>query len=652
MINRKESILLKLLKIIYTKHYFFSALVVAIGFIVMFGWLMHIPLLIQLNPTFVPMQFNTALCFFCTGLSILFTYKQTRYFSSLLAFITLSIASLTLIEYIFHINLYIDELFLEHYIKTESAYPGRMGPNTAFCFLMSSVSILAYNHIFKLTISKLLCIALVFIIGILGLFSLIGYFIGNSIMYKWGNITGMAVHTGFSFFLISLALFYIFLKPSLNQPLVNSTVIPSMVLGISFSLLFITWQFLAASQHQIIKKNLDNRLIHMSDEVSFILSEKVYSGINLFLLIKEEENIEKRLATINSFFEVNHDVILVSQNFKNNDLIYLNDDYQSIQPNKYIKECIENTKTKTSLNAFNLTFLDNKLCLSHAKSNLLMIYDVKTILNHLLKYDLEQNISIELIVNNKTPYKKYAQSHKFFAYQWKVSKEIIFFGINMTVSLWPNESYVLNHENMPLLLYFLFGSVVIILFVIIVWFFQLTSLKNKKLNEHKRKLQSLAYWDFLTNIPNRLQFSKLLQQSMNRARRHNTRLAILAIDLDNFKPVNDQYGHNAGDLVLQIVAKRLTKAIRSSDSAARIGGDEFFILLEETDIEGAQKVATNIITDIENVISISEKNNVYISASIGIAIYPVDGSSEKDLIKYADTKLYEAKASGRGCYKF
>ncbi|MCF6808214.1 GGDEF domain-containing protein [Thiotrichales bacterium 19S9-12] len=652
MINRKESILLKLLKIIYTKHYFFSALVVAIGFIVMFGWLMHIPLLIQLNPTFVPMQFNTALCFFCIGLSILFTYKQTRYFSSLLAFITLSIASLTLIEYIFHINLYIDELFLKHYIKTESAYPGRMGPNTAFCFLMSSISILAYNHIFKLTISKLLCIALVFIIGILGLFSLIGYFIGSSIMYKWGNITGMAVHTGFSFFLISLALFYIFLKPSLNQPLVNSTVIPSMVLGISFSLLFISWQFLAASQHQIIQKNLDNRLVHMSDEISFILSEKVYSGINLFLLIKEEENIEKRLATINSFFEINHDIILVSQNFKNNDLIYLNNDYQSIQPNKYIKECIENTKTKTSLNAFNLTFLDNKLCFSYAKSNLLMIYDVKTILNHLLKYDFEQNISIELIVNNKTLYKKYAQSHKFFTYQWKISKEIIFFGINMTVSLWPNESYVLNHENMPLLLYFLFGSVVIILFVIIVWFFQLTSLKNKELNEHKKQLQSLAYWDFLTNIPNRLQFSKLLQQSMNRARRHNTPLAILAIDLDHFKPINDQYGHNAGDLVLQIVAKRLTKAIRSSDSAARIGGDEFFILLEETDIEGAQKVATNIITDIENVISISEKNNVYISASIGIAIYPVDGSSEKDLIKYADTKLYEAKANGRGCYKF
>ena len=170
--------------------------------------------------------------------------------------------------------------------------------------------------------------------------------------------------------------------------------------------------------------------------------------------------------------------------------------------------------------------------------------------------------------------------------------------------------------------------------------------------ETERQLKHLAYYDALTSLPNRVMFYDRLQQAVSSAKRDDHLLAIMMVDLDRFKHVNDTLGHDAGDEVLVVVAKQLKSLLRDSDTVSRIGGDEFKIIL--TDIkspEEASIVAQKIIDTLRQPIQLKGKMAT-IGASIGIAIYPEDGNEIDQLIKYADMALYKAKESGRDCYLY
>lgn len=162
----------------------------------------------------------------------------------------------------------------------------------------------------------------------------------------------------------------------------------------------------------------------------------------------------------------------------------------------------------------------------------------------------------------------------------------------------------------------------------------------------------LALYDPLTGLPNRKLLDERLGQSVTKAKRSHGHVALLFIDLDKFKPVNDNYGHAYGDLLLKEVAKRLQKCMRESDTASRLGGDEFVALLPEIDGKKAvMTVATKILTLLTHPYEIAG-HTFEISASIGAAIYPDDGADEKALMKSADFAMYAAKNSGRGNVKF
>lgn len=192
-------------------------LVIIVSLAVMTGWLLKIPLLIQVLPTFVPMQFNTALCFFLSSLSILLICWQRRVSAVACACLTLIISSLTLLEYVFNINLGIDQLFVNHYITTATSHPGRMSPNTGLAFCLVSTMILIQTLLSKTSMYLILClnIALLFISG----FALYGYMFSFTEAYGWDNFTHMAVHTASSFVLISLAYFLI-LQTSIKKILI------------------------------------------------------------------------------------------------------------------------------------------------------------------------------------------------------------------------------------------------------------------------------------------------------------------------------------------------------------------------------------------------------------------------------------------------
>ena len=173
-----------------------------------------------------------------------------------------------------------------------------------------------------------------------------------------------------------------------------------------------------------------------------------------------------------------------------------------------------------------------------------------------------------------------------------------------------------------------------------------------KLKEQTKQLNFQAYHDDLTKLPNRALFDDRLQQSIVSSERHGDKFALLFLDLDNFKQINDTLGHHYGDEVLRLVAKRLGTVIRASDSLSRLGGDEFTILsqgLESSD--SASKVAQKILEVMEPAFIVDE-HELHISVSIGISLYPKDSILKNDLLKYADTAMYRAKDEGRNNYQF
>ena len=167
-----------------------------------------------------------------------------------------------------------------------------------------------------------------------------------------------------------------------------------------------------------------------------------------------------------------------------------------------------------------------------------------------------------------------------------------------------------------------------------------------------RRALRLALYDMLTDLPNRKLFTDRLLHSLARARRDNTQLAVMFIDLDRFKPVNDKFGHTVGDLLLKEVAKRLQDCVRKSDTVARLGGDEFVVLIPTLEEKhGDAIVGGKILSALAAPFNI-HGHTLHISSSIGIAMYPADGSDEKTLLRNADIAMYHAKKSGRNNLKF
>jgi len=169
---------------------------------------------------------------------------------------------------------------------------------------------------------------------------------------------------------------------------------------------------------------------------------------------------------------------------------------------------------------------------------------------------------------------------------------------------------------------------------------------------HAARVEYLAYHDGLTALPNRSLFSKLLGQGIQHAHRYNKQLAVLFLDLDRFKQINDSLGHQAGDQLLQEVATRLKTCLRDSDAVARLGGDEFVVLLPELEDEThAATVAQKILSAVARpFVLIGQEFRV--TASVGISTYPQDGLDEQTLTKNADIAMYQAKDEGKNNFQF
>lgn len=169
--------------------------------------------------------------------------------------------------------------------------------------------------------------------------------------------------------------------------------------------------------------------------------------------------------------------------------------------------------------------------------------------------------------------------------------------------------------------------------------------------EAERYFQYLAHYDSLTQLPNRTLFGDRLQQALATAKRNGQKVALLFLDLDHFKNVNDTLGHLSGDWLLQSVAERLRSCVRETDTVCRQGGDEFLVLLSEIDgAEHAAQVAQKIIKAMSAPHLIAKKDMI-ITFSIGISLYPGDSDDALTMIEHADAAMYQAKAKGRNNFQ-
>lgn len=178
----------------------------------------------------------------------------------------------------------------------------------------------------------------------------------------------------------------------------------------------------------------------------------------------------------------------------------------------------------------------------------------------------------------------------------------------------------------------------------------------RDITQRKRALEEiryLAHHDALTSLPNRTLYAERVDRAVARAKRSDKPFALMFVDLDKFKPINDALGHEAGDVVLKVVAERLLTHVRQTDTVARLGGDEFVAILESLDHPAsAAVVAEKILASLREPITVPGGATANIGASIGISVYPYDGETLDALTSAADEAMYDVKEAGRDNYKF
>lgn len=204
------------------------------------------------------------------------------------------------------------------------------------------------------------------------------------------------------------------------------------------------------------------------------------------------------------------------------------------------------------------------------------------------------------------------------------------------------------------LLLFVGSSILGLLFATLLYRFPVKIVRQAEAEtDHAfKKLNHMSYHDHLTNLPNRLQLNDRLNQALQQAKRNEQKVAVLFLDLDRFKNINDTLGHSNGDLLLQRVAKRLANCMRECDTVARLGGDEFIIVLPNIfDAMEAAKVAQRVLEAMGQPFTLDE-HELVVTTSIGISMYPADGQNFETLVRNADNAMYRAKEQGRNKYQF
>lgn len=643
-----------------------AILVGVMAVVVLVGWWTGLPALVQIHPSFVPMQFNTALCFLLLALAMCGAIVREPGFARALGAAVATIGALTLAQYLSGRNFGIDQLLQHHYITVQTSHPGRMAPATAVGFVMMGLAtfLLVTESMrgFARTGAEVMAALTV---GI-ALVAVIGYVTGIEQAYGWGHATRMALHTAFGFLVIGLSALHFALhsKETPESGVSHRTYVPLAIVALTISLSL--WQALEAHNERRILDATDASRRAIEDVYALHVASLVRALERMAVRWQQSGRTPRSEWEADAREYVKDDFLQVGWLDSDNHIRWTMQpaavgaagtrriaDWQ--RASELCAIALEQAApavtatVRRNQHGGNL-FAAVPLVAQSRRDGCLLATSALHFLKETPALDLKR---FAFSIQEADGGALWAASGQATDARWVRSSTITVQGTQWVVSVWPTEAGLADLRSALPIAILAFGIFATTLLLAALGLYQvaarraaaLTSQHNQ-LRDVQAELEHLALYDALTGIGNRNLFLRSFESALASAERSGQPVALLVMDLNGFKDVNDQLGHKAGDIVLTSVAERISTLLKGRGQLYRIGGDEFAVVLEAgSDQAEATEVARRIAD------SIAKPMELYgelrqVGVSIGIAGFPRHGRDVDAMIRKADVAMYEAKVLG------
>ena len=467
---------------------------VFLGVTVLIGWYTSIYSFIQIRPGFAPMQYNTALEFLLSGLAFLSITKMPRVAVILGLIITL-IAGITLLEYIFSINLGIDELFIKSYFTFKSTFPGRMAPNTTICFFIIGVILLIRHPHFLFSGKALLSFMLSLLIMTIGMVALFGYLANIPTVYGWGQWAQMAVHTAIGITIMSSVLSIFLWHEGRIVELHGNVVFPisTFIFGSLFFLLL--WQALIQSEHQRMQKIAQQELTHFGRLLSIQLND-YFMALDRMLarLSQDNRNIVSSKQVEAAWRLDAKNYLRDFPNFVAIATIFSDQQWLEKQPNLSSEVNTSLLQCMRQSGSFNFFITkQNYLCkIDKTKQNILLyaLIDISQLMSKFNKAEIEKNYGIELLSGKQILYESSANFNQSIVLKnlWSSNIRILLANdITFNLRLWPKETYVKQGLSLFPAISVLTGLIITLLLTVLIRVMQNMQITKNALMQEEKK---------------------------------------------------------------------------------------------------------------------------------------------------------------------
>ncbi|QLE78232.1 GGDEF domain-containing protein [Francisella sp. Scap27] len=463
--------------------------------------------------------------------------------------------------------------------------------------------------------------------------AIFAYAVGISTLHSWGQITGMAIHTAICFFILG-SINYSRAKDSTK--LLKLGEIVSVFI---FMMFFVSWLFFIKYEYSVTNEVINKN----AKTINLTIKNNIKSRTDTMLRLDSRVNWS---AGVNYYF-LKNDLDSYLDNFSNLKFIYFNKNGR-----EYYFSNIS-ISSQQSANIIKLCDSDESkdYCIKGNNNSFVAVFD-KSLFKNLVDVTNLRHYKIIVKSPEKVVYSNYNPSNNSYIYKFSYNFSI--FGQSWNTTVFFDES---QYEGLlPVFpdLYFTLGFIISFIVLLLFYFADKFANKAQALREREKELEILSSTDVLTKTLNRTALLELLGLLLKKAKKENSILTVLYVDIDNFKNINDTYGHSGGDAVIVEVASRLQRYLKNKDIISRIGGDEFVVAF--TDISNREdliKVLDRMIKIFETQIEVLQGKYVSQTVSIGISIYNNQNDvTVNELINQADKAMYQAKKLGKNSYSF
>lgn len=571
---------------------------IALGTVTMVGWYAHIPSLITTLPNEISMWFNDALGFTLAGLGLFIPEIIPRYKSIIrlvIGIVLVTLGGVSLSQDLFNYSAGIDQFFVSAWLNQNALHPGRIADANAICFLLAGITFILFAEIEKLAVS-IITQLFIFCIAAIGVAAICGYMLNIQFLYGWNLNSQITFYAAIANTLLGFGLWSLWNNDPVfilhRRKQMDKKII--LLCGVTIACVFILTGLIV---YALFENTAAPSQAHNERTYLIVLLTLV---VGLFLLYLEIIPLIRRVI------------------FSEKETVLINKQLQESE-NRF-RSAFDFAAIGMALISLEFHFLkvNPSLChiLGYSEDDILRM-DPRSLIE---PEDFKRSVNhFQEMLDGKI--KSFQLEQRFF----HKNKDAI----------WMLVSTSLIHDALDHPLYFIC---------------QIQNINAEKRAEEQ--LRQMAFHDPLTGLANRNKLEQYVNQLINTATRNQPGFALFLLDLDNFKTINDSIGHDAGDLLLQVVAERLKITVRDTDLVARLGGDEFVIVITNIKkIESVAQIAQKILHNMLKPLVI-RGHEIYVTTSIGISFFPTDGQDIQTLMKNADLALYRTKEEGRNNYQF